>query len=73
MLVEITISKRRTRLHESRDAQSKNPRSATDAQGLQRLFIGYCMLFDALKLCISKRLVEKEGSLSVLFTLELPF
>ena len=54
------------------ETQSKNPRSATDAQGLQRLFIGYCMLFDALKLCISKRLVEKKGSLSVLFTLELP-
>ena len=30
------------------------------------------MLSDALELCISKRLVEKEESLSVLFTLELP-
>ena len=55
------------------ETQSKNPRSATDAQGLQRLFIGYCLPSDAMKICISKRLVEKEGSLSVLFTLELPF
>lgn len=55
------------------EIQSKNPRSATDAQGLQRLFLGYCMLSDALKLCISRRPVENEGSLSVLFTLELPF